>query len=293
MGLIYLARAGSQAAYAADLLAPHHRACLHRLVCAFSSPSWRPPTPLPPLTPVPQWQPLHDDEDVCPEVRAGPLSRLTFSWMGPLMKRGYRAPLTFADVWRLPPADRSATLDQRFAHFWAAERQRNPENPSLVRVAGVDCWAAGSLESCGDAGTVHGGWTRRSGDGQRCTALWTLRMPCGSSKLCDIQLFVHAHQTSLPLSKTPPPQTDTRVLAGGVPPLPARHPSEDDLRCSPVRGPSLHQPAAERRVQWCPRPHRLPTVPGAAGGAAHGNPGRQPAIPAHNACRWGRCWTVW
>lgn len=82
--------------------------------------------------------PLHDDEDVCPEVRAGPLSRLTFSWMGPLMKRGYRAPLTFADVWRLPPADRSATLDQRFAHFWAAERQRNPENPSLTLV----CWQA-------------------------------------------------------------------------------------------------------------------------------------------------------
>lgn len=90
------------------------------------------PQPLPFLLP----QPLHDEEDVCPEVRAGFLSRLTFNWMGPLMKRGYRAPLDFADVWRLPPGDRSATLDQRFVHLWAAERQRNPQNPSLVRTGG-------------------------------------------------------------------------------------------------------------------------------------------------------------
>ena len=49
---------------------------------------------------------LHDGAPVCPECTAGLWSRLTFGWLSPLIKRGYKTPLTEADLWSLPPADR-------------------------------------------------------------------------------------------------------------------------------------------------------------------------------------------
>jgi hypothetical protein len=56
------------------------------------------------LQPLPQV--LQADADVCPEWRAGVWSRLTFGWLSPLIKRGYKAPLTEADLWSLPATDR-------------------------------------------------------------------------------------------------------------------------------------------------------------------------------------------
>lgn len=87
---------------------------------------------------------------VCPEVDANILSRLTFSWMGPLMREGYREPLTFDKMWTLPPGDRSAVLDARFLRLWAAERFRHPEHPSLVGPsAGREGRLRGSPQSWG------------------------------------------------------------------------------------------------------------------------------------------------
>lgn len=44
------------------------------------------------------------EDDPCPEPSAGLLSRLSFTWMRPLLVKGYRAPLRFEDVWSLPQA---------------------------------------------------------------------------------------------------------------------------------------------------------------------------------------------
>eukprot|EP00882_Tetradesmus_deserticola_P016845 GHRQ01018015.1.p1 GENE.GHRQ01018015.1~~GHRQ01018015.1.p1 ORF type:complete len:304 (+),score=126.17 GHRQ01018015.1:768-1679(+) len=55
---------------------------------------------------------LQPGPDVCPEWTAGLWSRLSFSWVSPLIKRGYSTPLTEADVWSLPPTDRFGTLQQ-------------------------------------------------------------------------------------------------------------------------------------------------------------------------------------
>ena len=59
---------------------------------------------MPPLRKLPDL--LVDDEGftkhVCPEQNANICSRLTFEWMGPLMKLGHERPLEKEDVWMLP-----------------------------------------------------------------------------------------------------------------------------------------------------------------------------------------------
>lgn len=43
---------------------------------------------------------------MCPEWNAGILSSLTFTWLSPLIRKGYKTPLQDKDIWSLPPADR-------------------------------------------------------------------------------------------------------------------------------------------------------------------------------------------
>jgi hypothetical protein len=43
---------------------------------------------------------------VCPEWGAGLMSTLTFSWLSPLIRKGYKTPLQDKDIWSLPPTDR-------------------------------------------------------------------------------------------------------------------------------------------------------------------------------------------
>ncbi|KAI7922401.1 multidrug resistance-associated protein 2 [Pyricularia oryzae] len=47
--------------------------------------------------------PLPDERAPCPEVDAGFLSKLLFSWQGPLMKTGYRRSLQLTDIWAVNP----------------------------------------------------------------------------------------------------------------------------------------------------------------------------------------------
>jgi hypothetical protein len=47
---------------------------------------------------------------VCPEWGAGLMSTLTFSWLSPLIKQGYKTPLQDKDIWSLPPTDRWVVL---------------------------------------------------------------------------------------------------------------------------------------------------------------------------------------
>ncbi|KAJ1567508.1 hypothetical protein HK405_005711, partial [Cladochytrium tenue] len=67
---------------------------------------------------------VHDDPwagAVSPEETAGPLSTLVFAWMDALFRRGYRKPLTLADLYPLAQRYRAAPRADAFESIWAAE----------------------------------------------------------------------------------------------------------------------------------------------------------------------------
>ncbi|XP_060179357.1 ABC transporter C family member 2-like [Lycium barbarum] len=77
------------------------------------------------------YEELPDAEQICPERHANIFSRITFSWMNPLMQLGYKRPLTEKDVWKLDTWDRTETLNNSFQKSWAEESQR--PKPWLLR----------------------------------------------------------------------------------------------------------------------------------------------------------------
>ncbi|RHN65540.1 putative xenobiotic-transporting ATPase [Medicago truncatula] len=78
-----------------------------------------------------EYEPLCGDDQVCPEMRASFLSRLSFGWITPLMKQGYRKPITEKDVWKLDKWDQTDTLSEKFQKCWVSEFQSS--NPWLLR----------------------------------------------------------------------------------------------------------------------------------------------------------------
>ncbi|KAG2427456.1 hypothetical protein HXX76_012392 [Chlamydomonas incerta] len=84
---------------------------------------------------------------VCPEARAGVWSALTFSWMAPLIQKGYKQPLTTNDIWQLPPGDRVEAVEPVFQRLWRSElAAHGPAGAGLGRacwrlVAGEVLWA--------------------------------------------------------------------------------------------------------------------------------------------------------
>ena len=72
---------------------------------------------------------LVGDQDECPVEHADIFSRLTFSWMTPLMRHGYKEYLTEDDLWDLRAEDTSKVTGERFERAWAQELER--KLPSL------------------------------------------------------------------------------------------------------------------------------------------------------------------
>ncbi|KAH8673993.1 metal resistance protein YCF1 [Xylariales sp. PMI_506] len=66
----------------------------------------------------------------CPAEYATIFSRLTFSWMTPMMKYGYKQYLTEEDLWGLGPEDRTSTSGDRFERAWQYEVEHR-KKPSL------------------------------------------------------------------------------------------------------------------------------------------------------------------
>ncbi|WJX30575.1 Multidrug resistance-associated protein 9 [Trifolium repens] len=77
------------------------------------------------------YEPLRGDDQVCPEMCASILSRLSFGWITPLMKQGYRKPITEKDVWKLDKWDQTETLNENFQRCWMSEFESS--NPWLLR----------------------------------------------------------------------------------------------------------------------------------------------------------------
>lgn len=81
---------------------------------------------------VPKKQSVYDalgDEDECPYEYADIFSVLTFSWMTPMMKYGYKNFLTQDDLWNLRRRDTTRVTGEAFEHAWEKELQK--KNPSL------------------------------------------------------------------------------------------------------------------------------------------------------------------
>ncbi|CAA7404918.1 unnamed protein product [Spirodela intermedia] len=78
-----------------------------------------------------EYEPLPGDEQICPERHANIFSWIYFSWMTPLMEKGYRRPITEKDVWKLDTWDLTETLHQDFEKCWIKE-SRKPK-PWLLR----------------------------------------------------------------------------------------------------------------------------------------------------------------
>ncbi|KAJ1758176.1 hypothetical protein LPJ69_004164, partial [Coemansia sp. RSA 1752] len=78
--------------------------------------------------------PDDDKDDVelkSPEDRANLFSRLTFSWLTPLLEQGFRKPLQMEDMLELSKRYQPDVATTEFQRNWQAEQQRR--NPSLFR----------------------------------------------------------------------------------------------------------------------------------------------------------------
>lgn len=69
------------------------------------------------------------DEDECPIEYADVFSILTFSWMTPMMKYGYKEYLTQDDLWNLRKRDTTKAVGSVLEEAWAMELET--KNPSL------------------------------------------------------------------------------------------------------------------------------------------------------------------
>ncbi|RGP81156.1 multidrug resistance-associated 1 [Fusarium longipes] len=74
--------------------------------------------------------PLEGSENECPSNRATLFSILTFSWMTPMMKHGYKQYITEDDLWDLAKEDTARTTARTFQHAWI-QQQASKEKASL------------------------------------------------------------------------------------------------------------------------------------------------------------------
>jgi hypothetical protein len=75
------------------------------------------------------YEALIDDEE-CPLEYATVFSQLTFSWMTPLMRHGYKQYLTEDDLWALAKTDTTKATGDAFSRAWEHELKHR-KNPSL------------------------------------------------------------------------------------------------------------------------------------------------------------------
>ncbi|KAK4782038.1 hypothetical protein SAY86_016140 [Trapa natans] len=78
-----------------------------------------------------QYEALPGEKQVCPERHVNILSKIYFSWMTPLMRKGYKNPITEKDVWELDTWDQTDTLIKTFHDAWVEETKR--PRPWLLR----------------------------------------------------------------------------------------------------------------------------------------------------------------
>ncbi|PHH87585.1 hypothetical protein CDD83_8663 [Cordyceps sp. RAO-2017] len=71
------------------------------------------------------------EDDECPVEYATVFSRLTFSWMTPMMRYGYKVFLTENDLWALAKPDQTKNTGEAFDKAWKHELKVRADAPSL------------------------------------------------------------------------------------------------------------------------------------------------------------------
>jgi ATP-binding cassette subfamily C (CFTR/MRP) protein 1 len=84
-----------------------------------------------PRRPAPGNYEAIQDEDECPVEHATIFSKLTFSWMTPMMRHGYKVFLTEDDLWGLAKSDRTKDTGAALDTAWEKELKYRPSKPSL------------------------------------------------------------------------------------------------------------------------------------------------------------------
>lgn len=72
-----------------------------------------------------------EEEEECPQEYANVFSLMTFGWLTPLMKKGYKAFLTQEDLWALNKEDETAATSEAFEKQWKYQVKKRPQNPSF------------------------------------------------------------------------------------------------------------------------------------------------------------------
>lgn len=73
------------------------------------------------------------DGEECPAEYATVFSRLAFSWLTPLMRKGYQVFLTEDDLWGLATQDKSERTGEQFQKAWQHQIDTRKDRPSLWR----------------------------------------------------------------------------------------------------------------------------------------------------------------
>lgn len=67
---------------------------------------------------------LKSTQAVAPEARASAFKRLTYTWILPMLRRGYRRALTFADLPPLAISNKTHYVSEVLDHFWQEQLTR-------------------------------------------------------------------------------------------------------------------------------------------------------------------------
>lgn len=78
--------------------------------------------------------PMGWEQETCPEEKANVLSILTFSWLSPLMRKGYEQPLDFRDIWHVAPPDTVDAVHGTFEQHWQ-KQQTSRASPAVAVVS--------------------------------------------------------------------------------------------------------------------------------------------------------------
>ncbi|RPB26840.1 putative ABC metal ion transporter [Terfezia boudieri ATCC MYA-4762] len=75
-----------------------------------------------------EYQTLEDDQQKCPMEESDIFSILTFGWMTPLMKAGYKKFLTEDDLWNVRRKDTTQYTEEQFTDAWQKELKKHTPN---------------------------------------------------------------------------------------------------------------------------------------------------------------------
>ncbi|KAF9914155.1 hypothetical protein BX616_008850 [Lobosporangium transversale] len=75
---------------------------------------------------------------VCPEFTASIFSRLTFTWVQPVMSTGSRRPLEKEDLWEMTERRRASYISTRFRECWGQELAKGKGSTLALKNNGVD-----------------------------------------------------------------------------------------------------------------------------------------------------------